>query len=221
MITKFSGLFDKIADAFGEVERNDIRVTDIQISKDHFNKLIKNPIIRQASDQTASSIFDVASGSLWGAKIHIVEGFHVFKILGEENFINNRGLRYSANVFLPSHGLTIITKSRVKLLDDTTKEEDRAIETLREMITEAEFRKFVKYGFILVRGQSGDVYQIFRRQTHIKVWRNGQIIEEVCVSIEDRNVPVTDNLIAFKVMIETDENEFKRLGNIYKMQKAA
>lgn len=93
--------------------------------------------------------------------------------------------------------------------------EERAIEMLREMITEAEFQKYLKYGFILVKGQSGDIYQIFRQERHTKVWRNGQCIEEICVRL--KGVPYTDHVVAFKVMIESSEIEFKSFGNVYKL----
>jgi len=99
--------------------------------------------------------------------------------------------------------------------------ENTAIETLREEITESEFRNYLKRGFINVMGSSGKTYQIFRDKQHIKVWYSGNVIEEICVSIRDYKIPPTDKLIAFKTMIETDETEFKKLGNIYPMTKAA
>lgn len=96
--------------------------------------------------------------------------------------------------------------------------ERTAMETLREMITEAEFRRYVRDGFIMVRGRSGDMYQVFRHRSHTKIWRNGKVIEEVCTRIRaDIGTPPTDNVIAFKTMIEFDEQEFKSVGNIYRM----
>lgn len=94
-----------------------------------------------------------------------------------------------------------------------------ALETLREFVTETEFRKYLKYGFVLVKGRSGDSYQIFRNRSHTKVYRGSKLVEEICVRIRgDQKVPPTDNVIAFKTMIEAgDELEFKRLGNVYKM----
>jgi len=116
--------------------------------------------------------------------------------------------------------LTIIIKSRAKPFSSMTSSESVAIETLREMISETDYRRFLKYQFILVKGLSGDVYQIFRNQHHTKVWKNGKIKEEVCVQIKDSNVPPTDKLIALKTIIETDENEFRKLGNVYKFAQA-
>jgi hypothetical protein len=117
--------------------------------------------------------------------------------------------------------LMIQVKSRVNLVRNVNENEKVAIETLREMITESEFRKYIKYGFILVIGQSKRIYQIFRNSWHIKVWYKGQLEEEICVRIKDTNVPPTDNLIAFKTMIEADEDEIRTLGNVYNMRKAA
>lgn len=116
----------------------------------------------------------------------------------------------------------ILIKSRAKIIPyhRVSEPEAKAMETLREMITETEFRKYLKYGFILVKGKSGRVYQIFRDKHHTKVWHRGLLIEEVCVRLT-YGVPPTDNVIAFKAAIETDEEDFKKLGNVYKMAEAA
>lgn len=96
--------------------------------------------------------------------------------------------------------------------------ENIAIESLRELISESEFRRYLKKGFIVVNTKSGRRYQIFRDQNHSKVYEKGKLVEEVCVQIRDHNVPKTDKLIAFKTMLETDENEFRKKANIYKMK---
>ena len=114
--------------------------------------------------------------------------------------------------------LIIQIKSRAELSKAVPENERVAIETLREVITEAEFRKYIKYGFIMVKGQSGDDYQIFRNRSHTKVWRAGKVIEEVCVRIKyEEGAPPSDNVIAFRTIIQTDEMAFKKLGNVYKM----
>ena len=120
--------------------------------------------------------------------------------------------------------LIIQIKSRASSIEKYPGEsepERRALETLREIISEEEFRRYLRYGFILVKGKSGATYQVFRNASHCKVWLNGQVIEEVCVRIKDEQVPKTDKLIAFKTIIETSEEQFKKLGNVYKMAKAA
>lgn len=117
--------------------------------------------------------------------------------------------------------LVIKIKTRAQPIRGIQKNEEIAIETLREMITEQEFRRYVKHGFIMVAGQNDRFYQVFRNNPHTKVWYKGKVIEQVCVRIQDRNIPATDNVIAFKTMIETDEAEFKKLGNVYPMRVAA
>jgi hypothetical protein len=116
--------------------------------------------------------------------------------------------------------LTIIIKSRTQELKNIPTNEWVAMQTLREMVTEAEFRKYLKDGFITIKGQSGKVYQIFRNRPHTKVYEQGKLIEEICVRL-DYSIPATDSVIAFKTMIETDEELFASLGNRYNMQKAA
>jgi hypothetical protein len=115
--------------------------------------------------------------------------------------------------------LVIQIKSRVPDQQAVAENELIALDTLREVVTESEFRKYLKYGFVLVKGQSGDIYQIFKNRSHTKVWRNGELIEEVCVRLKGE-VPATDNVIAFKAMIEADESSFKKCGNVFKMKAA-
>ena len=118
--------------------------------------------------------------------------------------------------------LAIVVKSRVETPVAVSSAEQIAMETLREFISETEFRKYLRYGFVLVKGKSGDTFQIFRNRSHTKVWRNGQVVEEVCVRIhQGENVPPTDNVIAFRSIIQSDEEAFRKLGNVYKMKKAA
>jgi hypothetical protein len=117
--------------------------------------------------------------------------------------------------------LVILVKSRAEniALKSAPQNELVAIETLREMISEEAFRKYMIHGFILVQGSDGCTYQIFRNRHHTKVWRGGKIIEEICVRIKaETKAPATDNVIAFKTMIEANAENFKKLGNIYKMQ---
>jgi len=111
--------------------------------------------------------------------------------------------------------LYVRTISRSGAVSNVSPAEERAIELLREMITEAEFRRYLKYGFILVQAQSSRIYQVFREARHIKVWLNGKCIEEICVRLNE--LPQTDYVVAFKVMIETDEIEFRQLGNLYRL----
>lgn len=97
-----------------------------------------------------------------------------------------------------------------------------AIESLREELTEAEYKRYLKYGFINVKASSGKIYQIFRKNWHTKVWLGNKLVEEVCVRLVNTSkVPPTDNVIAFKRMVEIDEDSFRKSGNVYKFKKTA
>ena len=154
--------------------------------------------------------------------------------LGYPYDITKYPIEYKPFKYLPLDGLAIHVKSRVDLPFNVTPAEGQAIETLREMITETEFRRYLKYGFVLVKGAGGDTYQVFRNKSHTKVWRGGKVIEEICIRLKDsaviaenfwkpgdKTIPPTDNVIAFKSMIEADEEGFKKSGNLYKMEAIA
>jgi len=115
--------------------------------------------------------------------------------------------------------LCIFIPSRVSLPKNVKGAEKTALETLRDMISEQEFRNYIRYGFLTVKSTSGLIYQIFRDHPHTKIWEKGKVVEEVCVRLKMDGVPPTDNIIAFKIMIETNEAMFKSLGNVYNMRK--
>ncbi len=143
-------------------------------------------------------------------------------------FLKRRNPDYTVEIEIknPQHyriqtNLLIKVRTRAPEVQTFPKNEWIAIETLREMITEQEYRRYIKYGFILVQGASGKIYQIFREDRHIKVWVKGEVVEELCVYIKDTKIPKTDKLIAFKTMIEVNEQEIRNYSNVYQMRKAA
>jgi len=173
-------------------------------------------------------------GKLWGANIYFSDKLEI--ISDDYRYVpGSRGtypgieavspsirieVPFSYKLFTTSN-LVIHIKSRARPFRDMTDSEVTAVSTLREMITEADYRKYIKYGFILVKSPQGDVYQIFReRFDHIKVWRDGKVVKEVCVRIKDGKIPPTDNVIAFKTIIETNPGEFEKMGNVYNMEAA-
>jgi len=113
--------------------------------------------------------------------------------------------------------LVIVVKSRACPIHGASPEEQRALETLRELISESDYRKYIKHGFLMVRGSDGDMYQVYRERSHTKVWRDGKVIEEICVRIKDGNVPPTDNVIAFRTLIQINAEAFKEMGNRFPM----
>jgi len=98
-----------------------------------------------------------------------------------------------------------------------TPAELKARETLRDMITEAEWRRYVTNAFIMVRGASGNWYQIFgRRYERLRVYRDGKQIQAICIHTDEK-CPPTDHVLNMKILIEIDEQAVLQGGNITKI----
>jgi hypothetical protein len=123
-----------------------------------------------------------------------------------------------AKIFKLKSQLAIVVKSRACPVGGVSEAEQRALDSLREMVSESDFRKYLKHGFLMIRGASGDLYQVYRDRHHTKIWRDCKMVEEVCVRIKDSSVPLTDNVIAFKTAIEVSEESFKAMGNLFKVE---
>lgn len=88
-----------------------------------------------------------------------------------------------------------------------------ALRLLRGMLSEEEWKRYLRYGFIIVRGDSGLVYQIVRNQSHVRVYRGGKKVAELCIYVN--GVPPTDQVIGKKVMVECCEKEIWHKANIH------
>ena len=98
-----------------------------------------------------------------------------------------------------------------------TAQELKARETLREMILESEYRRYITNGFIMVKGQSGVWYQIFNpRFGKPRSYKDGKPFETICIHT-DNECPPTDHVINCKVMVEIDEETFRKGSNISKV----
>jgi len=93
-------------------------------------------------------------------------------------------------------------------------QELKARETLRDMITESEWRRYVTNGFIMVKAGSGYWYQIFNSGRNTQVYKNGKRINSICIHT-DRECPLTDHVINMKIMAELDETAIWRGGNVH------
>ena len=218
MLTNKILLRNKIANSYANIERLDKCVNKIYMPAKYY-KYVNDDIYKNSVSK------------LWGADIHICE--NRFDVVCDEPYYTPEIepitfgnelplLGTKLQLFKRGRNLTFIVKSRaIEPFFHESIEENRAINTLREMITETEFRRYIKYGFILVKASSGFTYQIFRNRSHTKVWQNGKLIKEICVRIKDSQIPPTDNVIAFKTIIEMNEAEFCEIGNVYKFEKAA
>lgn len=98
---------------------------------------------------------------------------------------------------------------------NTKQNEMLALQLLRSMVPSDVFRKYLKYGFVTVRGPSGLVYQIQRKSHFIKVWQQGQLLAELCVYLQDNTIPPTDEVIAKMIIAECDEPDIWNRANVY------
>jgi hypothetical protein len=90
-------------------------------------------------------------------------------------------------------------------------EEQRARDSLRDLISEQDWRRYVTNGFIMVKGYDC-WYQIFN-EGNIKVYRKGKITHSICIHT-DRSCPPTDHVLNMKLLVEIDEAQIWRGGNI-------
>jgi len=237
-------IVDALVDSFTSVEIQDRKVDEIFLPRSKFYRLmlgypfinpvgqfrgfsgaqqglVNNPLLMRRLEQTAHYRSKV--GELWGASVFLTDdskGEVVSRVFDHKygNEIIRVPVEFLSDLMVKlKENLVVIVKARSKPLPNINDDEARAIETLREMLTETEYRRYIKNQFILVKGSSGNTYQVFRDKSHTNVWCNGKKVEEVCVRIKDSRIPPTDNVIAFKTIIETNEEEFKKMGNVYKI----
>ena len=102
----------------------------------------------------------------------------------------------------------MILTERKSLLVPTNDREVRARGTLRRLLGEDKFFRFLKDGFITVRAKSGLSYQIFPAHGITAVYRDGLQVERLCVVLRG-DFPPTDSLIMRYLVILNDENRFR------------
>jgi hypothetical protein len=225
----------RIMDAFSNLNKLDRRVTKLVVPPRVFKVLREEhqlyadvpvdgmmPYMKAfkrevAVDGGSSTGFDTKCG-LWGANIIIGDQFRAY---AEDPQMLTISTPIPYGPFFEN--LTIIVKTRACTtygFHNIGPCEQKARDTLREMISESDYRKYLRYGFILTTGRSGKIYQIFA-YGHTKVWEQGVLSDEICVMLKNDKIPHTDRVIALKTMIECSEEEFYRMGNVYKMRKAA
>ena len=87
-----------------------------------------------------------------------------------------------------------------------------ALQLLRQLVSQEEFRRFLRYGFVNTQGPSGLAYQI-RRVERVRVWDRGQEIAQLCVHLKDP-APATDEVILKLLMAEADESALWHRSNV-------
>lgn len=101
------------------------------------------------------------------------------------------------------------------MFTDANREEVTALHLLRSMVEQDQFRRYLKHGFIVQRGDSGLDYQI-RRNATCQVWDKGTLIATLCVHLrlENRPAPPTDHVVGKMLIVQCDEKDFWKRANI-------
>lgn len=90
--------------------------------------------------------------------------------------------------------------------------EQRARETLKQVIGEKKFANFLKSGFLSVKAKSGLVYQIFPGHGVTCVFDQGKLVDRLCVVLQG-GFPPTDSLIMRYLLILNNESQFRSYAN--------
>lgn len=90
-----------------------------------------------------------------------------------------------------------------------------ALHLLRKMLDRDRWRKYLKYGFVDVQGKSGMTYQILRGQAHVRVFKRGVKVCELCVKLRNHAMPPTDEVITRMILAECDEADLWKRANAY------
>ena len=96
-----------------------------------------------------------------------------------------------------------------------TPQETKARNTLRDLISERVWRKYLTNGFVIIPAKSGKFYQVFNDQRHIRVYVKGKLSDEICIHTE--GCPPTDHILNIMMMIHNDEQLLwtEGISNVY------
>lgn len=86
--------------------------------------------------------------------------------------------------------------------------EVRARETLRRVIGEDKYNRFLKQGWVSVKARSGLVYRIYPGHGITEVYDKGTVKERLCVVLKG-NFPPTDSVIIRYLLILNNEQMFR------------
>jgi hypothetical protein len=106
----------------------------------------------------------------------------------------------------------LIKSSSRYLSSKISMEEQKARDSLRDLITEKDWRRYVTNGFIMVKGEHY-WYQIFNDQRRIRVYHKGKHTHSICIHT-DAACPPTDHVLNMKLLVELDEMRIWHEGRV-------
>jgi hypothetical protein len=114
---------------------------------------------------------------------------------------------------------TILTKNTFLWGIKITDAERRARSLLHDLIGNDEFERYIRKGFIMVKGRSGTLYKISGGHNRIISYvkdATGRFVpyENFCVVFKVYDLPFTDGVIMRKMLVEHDEFALRKLANV-------
>jgi hypothetical protein len=174
---------------------------------------LNNSFTSSITSTTGYFTFDGASTGTFGVCSSGFSGFDMFTA-----FTTLDGLYYSTEHIERQmkkqrlkNNLLIKVNHRQRPLTSKSPAEEKARNTLRDMLTEADWRRYITNGFVMVKGLHY-WYQIFRG-SGVNVYHEGKKINNICIHTDDA-CPPTDHVINMISLIEYDEAAVWRFGNV-------
>ena len=103
----------------------------------------------------------------------------------------------------------------IHVIQNLSEAELKALALLKKMILPADFRRYLKNGFLIVQGQSGIQYKITRSSHMVYASFCGKRLASLCIYVPDSNIPKTDEVITRLVMIQCHEESLWKGANVY------
>ena len=187
--------------------------------RDYGSSNVSNAYLDIASATSTLNDYNSTANTIYGSILNDIKVKYSWDNSIEWTFSSDNYIRYAPAT--PSEQLrqimrsrqfpSIVTKRRfIKPSEDLR--EIRARATLRKVIGENEYRRFLAKGFITVLAKSGLLYQIFPGHDMTVVFKSGKRVEKLCVVLSG-SFPPTDSLIMRYLMILNDEEEFRSKAN--------
>lgn len=104
-------------------------------------------------------------------------------------------------------------KSKTRAVSHGDEREMRARETLRMIVGEEKFQRFIRRGFVTAYNRkSGYTYQIFHSSHHLThVWKNGKMVQRLCIYLKG-NFPPTDFVITMYLLAINNDDRIWQVG---------
>ena len=97
-----------------------------------------------------------------------------------------------------------------KLQAEKAEAEAKAKDLLLDIIGENELAVYEETGRVFVKGKKNDY--IVQREGFVQQIQKGKI-QDLCAHINKNKYPLTDNVVAMKLLIESDEDQFLEIAN--------